>query len=115
MALFFDAEWFDRQLAARGLGRGDVARALDLNATQVAELWKDQRELSVADVRALATLLAVAPKEVASRAGVSTPIPADAPPDAAVAFSELNERMTRIERQLLELKAMLLDLARTRS
>jgi transcriptional regulator with XRE-family HTH domain len=109
MALFFDSEWFDAQLSARGLSRADAARTLGLNAEQIAELWKDQRELSVRDVRALANLLGVPAPEVAHRAGVSTPVPSDTP-DANAALADLSDRLTGIERTLLELKALILDL-----
>jgi transcriptional regulator with XRE-family HTH domain len=110
MALFFDAEWFDAQLATRHLSRADVARVLGLDAEKVAELWKDQRELSVRDVRALATLLGASVQEIASRAGVSTPVPVEPPADTAAALAELNARLARVERGMLELKALLLDL-----
>jgi transcriptional regulator with XRE-family HTH domain len=110
MALFFDADWFDAQLTVRALSRADVAHALGLNAEQIAELWKDQRELSVRDVRALAALLGASVQEIAARAGVSTPVPADPPIDTAAALVELSERLARVERGLLELKALLLDL-----
>ncbi|HEX2590582.1 MAG TPA: helix-turn-helix transcriptional regulator [Rhizomicrobium sp.] len=110
MALFFDAQWFDAQLAARGLSREAVARALGLNAEQIAELWKDQRELSVRDVRTLAQLLGVPAQKIAHRAGVSTPIPAEAPTDNGAALAELNERLARVERSLVELKGLVLNL-----
>jgi transcriptional regulator with XRE-family HTH domain len=110
MALFFDADWFDAQLTARGLDRHDVAHALGLDSGQVAEIWKDQRELSVRDVRLLAELIGATPKDVAARAGVSTPVPAERPVDVAAALTELNERLGRVERTLVELKALILDL-----
>lgn len=110
MALFFDAQWFDEQLSARGLSRADAARALRLDAAQIAELWKDQRELSVRDVRVLAQLIGISPGEVANRAGVSTPVPAERPEDTAAAIAELSERLARVERGMLELKALILDL-----
>ena len=47
MALFFDSAWFDARLEASGLRRADVAAALGLTAEQIAELWKDQRELMI--------------------------------------------------------------------
>ncbi len=109
MALFFDADWFNAQLAVRGLARKDVASALGLDERQVAEMWKDQRELSVRDVRALATLIAASPQEVATRAGVSTPVPAEQPESI---LSDIAERLARVERSLLELKALILDLHR---
>src|ERR1700733_11678669 len=75
MALFFDSQWFDARLGALGLKRADLAAALGLAEPEIAEVWKDQRELTVANVRLIAGLLDVAAKEVASRAGVSTPVP----------------------------------------
>ncbi len=113
MALFFDAPWFDAALAARGLARADAAKALGLDAEEIADLWKDQRELSVQDVRVLAALIGVPAPEVASRAGVSTPVPVEAPPDTSAALADLNDRLVRIERTLVELKGLLLDLRKT--
>ena len=115
MALFFDKEWFDTTLAARGLGRGDVAHALGLDEAQIAEIWKDQRELSARDVLTIAGLLGVAAAEVADRAGVSTPVPRDPSVEAvslANAISDLAARVERVERTLLDVKALLLDLRR---
>lgn len=109
MALFFDADWFDAQLAARGLARTDVASALGLDGRQIAEMWKDQRELSVRDVRVLAALIAASPQVVATRAGVSTPVPAEQPEGT---LSDITERLARVERGLIELKALILDLHR---
>ena len=107
MALFFDSAWFDARLEASGLRRADVAAALGLTAEQVAELWKDQRELSAANVRTLSALLGAPPAEIAERAGVSTPVPKDAPSDA---LANLHERLDRVERTLAEIKALVLDL-----
>ncbi|HEY4943753.1 MAG TPA: hypothetical protein VII56_20160 [Rhizomicrobium sp.] len=104
MALFFDSAWFDARLKAAGLARADAAAALGLSAEEISELWKDQRELSAGDVRILAGLLAAPPAEIASRAGVSTPVPKELPADA------LAERLERVERALAEIKALLLEL-----
>ncbi len=115
MALFFDSDWFDAALASRGLARGDLARALGLDAAALAEIWKDQRELSATDVATMAALLAVPAAEIASRAGVSTPVPQAAPKDAAAlgaAIADLSARLARVERSLTEIKALLLDLRR---
>jgi len=67
MALFFDSAWFDSRLEALGLQRSHVAGALGLIAEQVADLWKDQRELSARDVRTLSALLRVPAAEIATR------------------------------------------------
>jgi len=113
MALFFDAEWFDARLAANGLARSDVARALGIDDGDVALVWKDQRELSARDVGMLAVLLGTAPQEIAERAGVSTPVPRSSTTDSAAvaeALADIRDRMTRLERALADVKALLLDL-----
>ncbi len=107
MALFFDSQWFDARLAAVGLDRAAIAAARGLNAEQITEVWKDQRELSVNDVRMLSNLLSVPPAEIASRAGVSTPVPKTAPVHD---LAEISERLGRVERTLAEIKALVLDL-----
>ena len=100
MALFFDSQWFDARLAQAGLTRDAVAAALGLSPQQIAEMWKDQRELTADNVRMLGMLLAVPPAEIASRAGVSTPVPKEAPAD-------IDARLARIEADLAEIKALL--------
>ena len=107
MALFFDSDWFDQRLAALGLARQQVATALGLSAEQLAELWKDQRELSANDVRTLSALLRVPAAEIVTRAGVSTPVPKELTDEA---LTQLNERLDRVERTLAEIKALVLDL-----
>ena len=117
MALFFDTDWFDAALARNGLARGDLARALGLDDGALAEIWKDQRELSARDVATIAALLAVPAAEVAHRAGVSTPVPKPAPADAAAlgaAIADLSARLERVERNLSDIKALLLDPRRER-
>jgi transcriptional regulator with XRE-family HTH domain len=107
MALFFDSDWFDSRLAAARLKRADAATALGLSDTEIAELWKDQRELSAHDVRLLAALLGAPREEVARRAGVSTPLPYDE--DAGI-----GERLARIEAELAEIKSQLATLRASR-
>lgn len=107
MALFFDQAWFDARLKERGLTRDDVGRLLQLSADQVAELWKDQRELRAGDVSVLARLLGASPSDVAKHAGISTPVPKDGG-DVAQRLSEMDERLTRIERMIVELKTLIL-------
>jgi transcriptional regulator with XRE-family HTH domain len=110
MALFFDAAWFDARLQASGLARDDVATALGLSRTEVAELWKDQRELKADDVRLLAALLGSTPQEIATRAGISTPVPKETPSDHAAIMA----RLDRLEREIGEIKALLQALAARR-
>jgi transcriptional regulator with XRE-family HTH domain len=75
MALFFDHAWFDAQLQRLHMRREDVAAMLGLDAEQIADVWKDQRELKAADVAILAALFNVQAAEISDRAGISTPIP----------------------------------------
>lgn len=96
MALFFDQEWFDERLAATGSTREDLGRLLGLSVIEVAELWKDQRELRGNDVQAIARFLNVAPGEVSRRAGVSTPVPEEQ--------GELQRRLEAIEARLEQLE-----------
>ncbi len=110
MALFFDATWFDARLAQAGLERGAVAAALGLSATEIAELWKDQRELKANDVRILAALLGNTPQEVATRAGVSTP----APRETASDLGAVVQRLDRLETAVDEIKALILALSARR-
>lgn len=107
MALFFDAEWFDARLKACGATRDDVANLLALKPAEIAELWKDQRELRVQDVLKLARFLNVPAAEIANKAGVSTPIPKETQDPAVLAsrIDDLTARVATLERALAELKA----------
>lgn len=107
MALFFDQAWFDAQLTDRGATREDVGRLLGLSASQIAELWKDQRELRAADVAALAQFFNLPAAEIAKRAGVSTPLPAEAV-DVQRRLQEMSDQLSRIERMIVELKTLIL-------
>ncbi|MET0275093.1 MAG: DNA-binding protein [Phenylobacterium sp.] len=102
MALFFDAEWFDAQLAERGLSRRVLAAAAGLSEADLTLAFKDQRELSAAEVGVFAELLGVDPAEVAARAGVSTPVPGRDSPDARIAA--LERRVATLEAELARLK-----------
>jgi transcriptional regulator with XRE-family HTH domain len=102
MALFFDQAWFDARLASLSLTRAPVAAALGLTESELAEVWKDQRELRSPQVTILAGLLGVTPEEIASRAGVSTPVPRAEP-----TLADLAARVARLEAELAALKARL--------
>jgi hypothetical protein len=104
MALFFDTAWFDARLASAHLARGDVARALGLSDSEIAEVWKDQRELSARDVSTLASLLAATPQEIAQYAGISTPVPKT---QSTVSLADLSARLERVETELAQIKALL--------
>ena len=98
MALFFDAEWFDARLAERGLSRAVLASVSGISEADLALAFKDQRELSAAEVAAFAELLGVTPAEVAHHAGVSTPVPQ---------AESLEERVAALEARVAALEARL--------
>jgi hypothetical protein len=98
MALFFDAPWFNAQLARLHLPKSALGPMLGLTETGLAELWKDQRELKATDVAVLAALFNVAPADIAARAGISTPVPRP-----AAAQADIIARLDRIEALLQRL------------
>lgn len=96
MALFFDQPWFDAELARRHLRREDVGAMLGLGPAEIAEVWKDQRELKAADVSILAALFNLSPETIANRAGISTPVPKSPPAEGRA----LEPRLAAIEAKL---------------
>ena len=104
MALFFDAAWFDDRLGERGLSRAVLAAAAGLSSADLALVFKDQREISAWEVAVFAELLGVEAAEVASRAGVSTPVPGQADGGEA-RIAKLEERVAALEAEIAALKA----------
>jgi uncharacterized protein YceH (UPF0502 family) len=102
MALFFDAEWFDARLAERGLSRTVLAAGAGMSEADLALVFKDQRELSAQEVALFAELLGASAKEVADRAGISTPVPGRADPEARLAA--LERRVAALEAELARLQ-----------
>jgi len=102
MALFFDGGWFDERLRSLGLALRDLGAALGLSEEEIAEVWKDQRELKAQEVRIIAALLDTSPAEIAEHAGISTPVPKD---DTSTLTAILH-RLDKIETTLAELKVL---------
>ena len=103
MALFFDADWFDARLMERGLSREAMAAVAGLSADDLALVFKDQRELSAAEVAVFAELLGAPAAEIAARAGVSTPVPGQ--DDAGARIAALERRVAALEAELARLRA----------
>ena len=97
MALFFNTGWFDARLSERNLTRRVMAAASGMTEADLTLVFKDQRELSVAEVAVFAELLGVGPAEIAREAGVSTPVPGRDP----------ETRLAELERRVAELEARL--------
>ena len=86
------------------MSREDVGAVLGLDEQAVAELWKDQRELTAADVSILAALFNVLPGEISDRAGVSTPVPGPAAQDSAAVLARLNAIEAKLDEVLRHLR-----------
>jgi transcriptional regulator with XRE-family HTH domain len=125
MGIFFDQDWFDDRLKARGLTHAAMAQAAGMSIDEIEMVFRDQRELEGPEVHAIARILAADPYEVANRAGVADPGSASAAPalKAAQGFAPpefvvtreviagIHERIDRLE-QLLEVVIQKLDQAR---
>ena len=101
MALFFDQSWFDARLSERGLARSVLAAVAGMSEAELTLVWKDQRELSAAEVAAFAELLGVTGAEVAHRAGISTPTPGA---DPLSRIAELERRVAALEAEVARRK-----------
>ena len=106
MALFFDQSWYDARLAERGLSRTVLAAVAGMTTEELALAYKDQRELTAAQIAAFAELLGVPLAEAARRAGVgvhAAPSPTGTPSlDQKVAV--LEARVAALETELARLK-----------
>ena len=98
MALFFDRDWYEARLAQRGLDRAVLAAVAGMNVAALDLAFKDQRELSTAELTAFAELLGVTPAEAALRAGVRT---------AHKALDARDDRIANLEARVAALEARL--------
>lgn len=101
MALFFDVAWFDAKLDEKSLSRRVLAAAAGMSEADLALVYKDQRELSGAEVAIFAELLGTPAAEIARQAGVSTPVPGN----------DLEARVATLERRVAELEAAVRPIA----
>ena len=106
MALFFDQSWYDARLAERGLTRAVLAAVAGMTGEELVLAYKDQRELTAAQIAAFAELLGVPLAEAARRAGIGAhagPSPIEAPSlDQKVAM--LEARVAALEAELARLR-----------
>ncbi len=100
MALFFDKSWFDARLAERGLTRETLAAAAGLSADDLGLVFKDQREIAPAELRAFAELLGVDVSEAATRSGVTTKAV-----EGADRLDQFEARLDQVENWIAEFEA----------
>jgi transcriptional regulator with XRE-family HTH domain len=125
MGIFFDHDWFDDRLKAAGLTRAAMAQAAGMTIDEVEMVFRDQRELDGPEVHAIARVLSVDAREVATRSGAADPGAMSAAPSRSGMRSSspmgqpefvvtreviagIHERIDRLER-MLELVIAKLD------
>ncbi len=125
MGIFFDHDWFDDRLKAAGLTRAAMAQAAGMTIDEVEMVFRDQRELEGPEVHAIARVLSVDAREVATRSGAADPGAMSAAPSRSSMRSSspmgqpefvvtreviagIHERIDRLER-MLELVIAKLD------
>jgi uncharacterized protein YceH (UPF0502 family) len=106
MALFFDQSWYDARLAERELSRTVLAAVAGMTGEELALAYKDQRELTAAQIAAFAELLGVPLAEAARRAGVGAhaAAPVAATPSLEQRVAALEARMASLEAEIARLK-----------
>jgi hypothetical protein len=105
MALFFDQSWYDARLAERGLSRTVLAAVAGMTGEELALAYKDQRELTAAQIAAFAEVLGVPLAEAARRAGIGAH--AATPPNEPQSRGEpsLDQRVAALEARVCALEA----------
>ena len=106
MALFFDQAWYDARLDERGLTRAVLAAVAGMTAEELALAYKDQRDLTAAQVAAFAELLGVSLAEAARRAGVGghAIMPAAPPLSLDDRVAVLEARVALLEAELVRVR-----------
>ncbi len=107
MALFFDQLWYDARLAERGLTRAVLAAVAGMTTDEMDLAYKDQRELTAAQIAAFAELLGVPLAEAARRAGIGAHV-ASLPGEAVSLerkVAALEARVAALEAEIARLKA----------
>ncbi len=101
MSLFFDAAWFDAQLACRGLDRSGLAAAARIDRADLHSIYSNERAASAEELAAIAAALQADLLEVTLRAGVATR-PSQADGDADTRIESIEARLNAIDDWIAE-------------
>ncbi len=71
MALFFDADWFDQRLAARGTDRIGLAVAAGIERGELHSIFTNERSPTAAEIAEFARVLEIDLLEATIRSGVA--------------------------------------------
>ncbi len=104
MSLFFDAAWFDAQLAARKLDRTSLAIAAGLEPTQLHQVFTHEREPTAEELVVFANVLGADLVEVTLRSGIA-PRAAPESADSGDRISDIEARLDAIDTWLAEFEA----------
>ena len=102
MSLFFDVEWFDARLAARGLDRATLAQSAGIERAELQRIYANERMATAEELRAFAVALEVDLVEVTLRSGVSER--ADPEADTSSRIENIEARLKAIDDWLDELE-----------
>ncbi|MGE0743065.1 MAG: helix-turn-helix domain-containing protein [Hyphomonadaceae bacterium] len=104
MSLFFDADWFDAKLAARGMDRTALAQAANIDRGELHALFTNARNATSAELKAIAQALGADLIEVTLRSGVAErEAPSDA--DAGARIDNIEARLDAIDSWLDEMES----------
>jgi len=104
MALFFDADWFDQRLAARGTDRIGLAVAAGIERSELHFIFSNERSPTAAELAEFARVLETDLLEVTIRSGVA--VRESAPgADPGDRIESIEARLDAIDTWLAEFEA----------
>lgn len=104
MALFFDADWFDRRLAARGIDRIGLAVAIGIERSELHRIFTNERSPAAAELAEFARVLETDLLEITIRSGVA--VRESAPgADPGDRIESIEARLDAIDTWLAEFEA----------
>lgn len=105
MSLFFDVDWFDAKLAARGLDRAALAEAAGLDRSDLNLVFTNVRAPTAEELSAFASLLEADLVEVSLRSGVAAR-EADPAAGPAARIESIEARLDAIDAWIAEIEAL---------